>query len=515
MWSLISRSQRLIKLLMGFRRYSKSSSTGQQQRARRALMQQFADARGITMKVGQLIAAASGSDDELSPLISSIEPLPLKQVLPGIEQALGCHWNKVFNTIDESSAAASLGQVHHATLLSGEEVAVKVQYPGIDVAIEAEMRLLGLLPKAGPVKRWQFDLDAYRLALQKNMQAELDYRHEASEQLYFSDHLILSGVVIPKVYENLSSKTLLVQSWEDGDYLKSVANWTQPARIEIAKTLLGVLLKSLFQIRRLHADPHMGNSYFRYHAEQGIEMVLMDFGCTIAITEQQSLALLKLIIASKEKLAISPLKFFVAMGFDAQKLKRIEAYLPKLCEYLFSPFNADTTFELQQWLLAKKITNLLAEQRWWFRSAGPAELIFIMRAFQGLVQQLQLLKVDINWWQILSQNIPDELMHKARNFECADIEPEANARPLTIESIASTLKVKISRHGVTKVEIELPAEAALELDAFIPENIQLKLKDSSDINLQQIQRQVRNSGIASQLLFDFEADESRYQVWLE
>lgn len=514
-WRLFNRSRVLIKLLLGFRIYLHSSDMAQQQRARRALLQQFSDARGVTMKVGQFIAAASAADDELSPLIKSIKPVALKQILPLIEQSLGCSWKKVFVSIDESLAAASLGQVHHGVLLNGDEVAIKVQYADMQEAVESEMNLLGLMPKAGPVKQWQFDMDSYRQALKHNMQAELDYRQEAEAQVFFADNLDLAGLVVPTVYSHLTSKTLLVQSWEQGQFLEQAANWTEPAREKISKTLLALLLKSLFQIRRMHADPHMGNSYYRYGAEQGIEMVLMDFGCTLSLTEQQSMALLKLIIASKENLEITPLKYFVAMGFDLEKLRRIESYLPKLCEYLFSPFIADKKFEIQRWSLAKKIADLLAEQRWWFRSGGPAELIFVMRAFQGLVQQLQLLKIDINWWQVLVDNIPAELLNKARNFEPENIDAIDKSEALTIRETGRVLRVKVSRAGLTKVEVELPAEAVLSLEDFIPQDIQLKLKNTADINLHEIQLKVRDSGLASQTVFDFEEDEARYQVWLE
>ncbi|MDH5424851.1 MAG: AarF/UbiB family protein [Gammaproteobacteria bacterium] len=515
MWNVIKRSRKLLKLFFGFRALDKSHDADRQQRARRLLMLEFADARGVMMKVGQLLAASAQADDELNPLIKSIKPLALKQVLPAIEAALGCSWEQVFKSIDESRAAASLGQVHHAVLVNGDEVALKVQYPQIAKAIDAEMTLLGLMPQAGPVKKWAFDLEGYRHALKDNMANELDYRHEADTQMFFYQNLALPGVIIPKVYAELCSKTLLVQSWETGDYLDTAANWIERDREKIAKALLSLLITSLFKIRCLHADPHMGNSYFRYHEELGVEMVLMDYGCTIELTEQQSLALLKLIILSRENSAELPLKYFAAMGFDADKLGKIEACLPRLCRYLFAPFIEDKKFILQQWEVGKKITALLAEERWWFRSAGPVRLIFIMRAFQGLVQQLQLLKINLNWWLLMEEVIPPTLMDQARNFECADIEPSRTARMQPVIAIANTLKVKITRNGVTRVEVDLPAEAVLDLQTFIPEKIKLKLERSADICLPEIINKVRQTGLAPQQVFDYEENDEHYQVWLE
>lgn len=510
MWNLISRSSKLIKLFFGFRRLSKATDSQNQQRARSALMQQFADARGVTMKIGQLMAAANDADDTFNPLITSIEPLPLKKILPAIEASLGCGWKTIFQSIDESTAAASLGQVHHAVLKNGDEVAIKVQYPDIQGAINSEMTLLGMMPKAGPVKQWRFDLDGYRHALKENMDEELDYRHEAKTQAFFLRELNLPLVVVPKIYEEFSSEKLLVQSWEEGVFLEQAASWPQQDREQIAKTLLSLLLTSLFKTRRLHADPHMGNSYFRHHPEQGVEMVLMDYGCTIGLTEQQSLSLLKLIIAIREKLSGQPIRYFAAMGFDAEKLSHIEPRLPMLCLYLFAPFIEDKKFIVQQWQVGKKITDLLAEDRWWFRSAGPAKLIFIMRAFQGLVQQLECLKVNLNWGEVLFEVLPDELLDKARAYQCPVITASES-----VVALASRLKVKVVKLGVTKAEVDLPAEAVLELEKFIPEEIQLKLKQSSEIDLKNIIEKVRKSGIAAQPVFEYEDDAQQYRVWLE
>jgi len=514
MWNLINRSARLVKLLVGFHHLSRSTDPQQQLRARQAIAQQFADARGVTMKVGQLMAAASDVEDAFAPLITSIEPLPLAQMITLIEQSLGCRWNKVFQSIDESNAAASLGQVHHAVLKDGREVAIKVQYSQIDTAIDAEMKLLGMMPKAGPVKKWNVDLDGYRQVLKQNMTHELDYRHEAETQQFFYQQLDLPAVVVPYVHSDLSSEKMLVQSWESGDFLQQAASWPQKQREQIARTLLSLLLTSLFKTRRLHADPHMGNSYFRYRddASGKIEMVLMDYGCSIKLEEQQSLALLKLILSLREKTSGLPISNFVAMGFDSEKLARIEAYLPRLCLYLFQPFLDDEVYQLRNWHPGKQITELLGEKRWWFRSAGPAQLIFIMRAFQGLVQQLQLLNVDINWWQVMKESLPESLLEAARDYPLPVIR---GGQEVEITALANTLKVRITRHDGKKTEVNLPAEAVLELESFIPDEIKLKLAKAEDINLRQIVEHVRDSGIATQTVFDYKDENKHYQVWLE
>ncbi len=98
--------------------------------AKRALAGMFADARGITMKVGQLFAGTDGMTP-FQDLVECIEPLPLKTMIPLLETEMGKKAGAVFRSIDEAVAAASLGQVHLAELKSGEKVAVKIRYPDI------------------------------------------------------------------------------------------------------------------------------------------------------------------------------------------------------------------------------------------------------------------------------------------------------------------------------------------------------------------------------------------------
>lgn len=481
-------------------------------------MLQFADARGLAMKVGQLMASGS-DDDSFNALVESIEPQPLKIMIPVIERSLGCSWKKVFKSIDESLAAASLGQVHHAVLQDGTEVAVKVRYPDIQQAVEAEMVLIGLMPGMGPVKKWGFNLEAYKQTLNQNMQRELDYLHEAESQQFFYDNLKIIGLIVPMVYAQYSGSELLVQSWEEGDYIDRTSGWLERDRKHFADILLSVMFKSLFELGRIHADPHKGNAYYRYSADARPEIVLMDFGCVIEINEQQRLALLKLIIACREQQDIAPLRYFVALGFDENKLSYIVNALPKLCQYLFMPFLTDDEFDVNSWQLGTKVDHLLSEKRWWFRSAGPAELLLLMRVFQGVVQQCRQLKVRNNWWDLLRQTVSSQTIEQARNYELPELAIEktiaAETGLVPISALAKVLKVTVTKNNKKYVEVDLPAEAVLDLKNLMPSDVLQKLQQAGQINLDKILQTVINSGIKSQVIFDFEDGEKRYQVWLE
>lgn len=111
-------------------------------------------------------------------------------------------------------------------------------------------------------------------------------------------------------------------------------------------------------------------------------VVLLDYGCTVALTMQERMGLLKLIVACVERDETDPLHCFCAMGFDGE-LCPLHRILPALCDILLEPFAEDRPFSTREWHLGSRCDALLGELKWWFRAAGPPQLLFLMRAFQG------------------------------------------------------------------------------------------------------------------------------------
>ena len=132
--------------------------------AQRALVALLADARGISLKVGQPFAAVEGGN-EFQRLTDSVPALPLKIMLPVLEKSLGFTPKKIFKNIQPANVAASLGQVHLAELHDGTPVAIKISYPDIANAVQAELKFTDLMPNIGKVQEWGFDLNAYKKTL--------------------------------------------------------------------------------------------------------------------------------------------------------------------------------------------------------------------------------------------------------------------------------------------------------------------------------------------------------------
>ena len=505
---------RFAKVGMGVRQSNNSADEEKRLRAKQALALQFSDARGVLMKLGQLLASSS-SDQSFEPLLKGIPAIPLEAISPVIEAALGSPLGDVFAKIEASNHAASLGQVHKAYLLNGQAVAIKVQYPDIADRVNAEIALLGLMPGIGPVKKWGFDLKAYKSSFKQNIDRELDYRIEATSQQAFQQQVCVEGLEVPEVYSAYSSKNLLVQSWHDGEFIDSITNWPATDRRRAGEIILATLFKSLFEVGIVHGDPHLGNSYFRHDNDGQVKVVLMDYGCTIALNKNQRLALLKLILATSENNLANPLRYFVALGFDAKKLGKIGDALPMLCRLLFKPFSQNEVFSTQTWEIEKPVKHLLNERRWWFRSAGPAQLLLILRAFQGITQQLNTLQTTVSWTNILQQHISPEIIQQARDFTLPPLVEEDSISTHSITGLANTLKVRVMKNGRQTVNVTLPVEMFLEIESLIPEDVLALLATDKTVDITAIKQSVLDSGLVPQDVFTINNGEKEYAVWLE
>jgi len=189
--------------------------------------------------------------------------------------------------------------------------------------------------------------------------------------------------------------------------------------------------------------------------------------------------------------------------------------LPALCQILFRPFLVNHAFNPEQWQLGQSVNELLGDYRWWFRSAGPSDLFLLMRAFQGLIQQLQQLDVRLSWWTLLQQAVGPELIRQAIAYELPVVEHEPTVRTLSFDQQATLLCVRVTEGGEQRVAVKMPAEAVLDLEHLIPEDVLARIISSGTIDLKQLGESIRANGITPQQLFVFEDGRKTYKVWLE
>ncbi|MDQ7004901.1 MAG: AarF/UbiB family protein [Ghiorsea sp.] len=486
----------------------RTQSEPEKQKLQTQLTHKLAQGRGLPMKIGQIMAGMN-DDHALQSLTQSVEPWSKQRIIPILEQTWGSPWHDILQQFDASLAAASLGQVHHAVLKTGEKVAIKVQYPDIAQAVKAELSIAGLMPRAGPVKRWDFDMTAYKASLNANMAKELDYIHEMQTQDTFRQHVHVQGLHIPQVFPDLCRRNVLAQDWVQGVRLAEVAkHWTKLQCLSIARTLMQTMFQSLFKHGLVHGDPHPGNYLFEATTPHPT-VHLLDFGCIIDVGDVPRKALLQLILTSRGEMQIDPLQGFVALGFDALKLQAIEAKLPALMQTIFRPFIIDKPFDLSTWHPAQEVETLLGQQKWLFRAAGPADLFLLMRTFQGLTQQLILLQSQLPWFPLLKQALGDAYIKavQQQHIVKAVVLPQAKGS-------ATTLYVEVYQGDKPHIHFTLPAASALNLEDLIPESAKAVIAQQN-IDIQAISQGLQEKGLEPSTLLDIQDSDKRYHLYLK
>ena len=231
--------------------------------------------------------------DEFEKLQSNVPPFETVLARQIIEEELGRPITEVFSEFDDVTlGSASIGQVHRARLLTGEEVVVKVQRPGVKEKVRSDLALLhelvrltsGFLQKQG-LANPQDVVDAF----ERSMSKELDYTAEARSMEQFRKlYESYTTFYIPKPFRELSTARILVIEFVSGckitDKPQLLAWGLSPETV--AETGMDIYLTQIFEFGIFHADPHPGNVLVRPDGT----VVLIDFGMVGRLTKQQKYA---------------------------------------------------------------------------------------------------------------------------------------------------------------------------------------------------------------------------------
>jgi predicted unusual protein kinase regulating ubiquinone biosynthesis (AarF/ABC1/UbiB family) len=247
--------------------------------------------RGAIMKVGQTLAnfpdiVPREFVETLDRLYYEAPPMHWSLLREMVYNELGDDPENLFASFDRRAfAAASLGQVHGARLRSGEEVAVKVQYPGIARTIREDFRNFFLLLLPGRLDRdWESTRNMFD-DLRRRLEQETDYEAEAAalaraRPLFRDD----DGIVVPRVYPQYSTARVLTMERLGGVHLDEflARNPSQEERDEFARKMLRAWYRLLFAGRLTYADLHSGNFLFMNDGRLGV----IDFGFVLPVDEE-------------------------------------------------------------------------------------------------------------------------------------------------------------------------------------------------------------------------------------
>ncbi len=239
--------------------------------------------RGAALKLGQMLSMDTGLvlPDELTAILARMRDdarhMPPKQLQTVLNAEWGVGWYGRFARFDvRPFAAASIGQVHRAVTRNGQDLAIKVQYPGVRESIDSDvdnvaalLRIPGLMPRG-------MDLSPLLNEAKRQLHAEADYLAEAQHLARFGQVLEGSDTfVLPALHPGLCTPQVLAMTYVDSVPLDSLVDAPQATRDRVAGALIDLVLRELFVFGAMQTDPNLAN--YRFDPKTG-RIVLLDFG---------------------------------------------------------------------------------------------------------------------------------------------------------------------------------------------------------------------------------------------
>src|SRR4051812_662283 len=251
--------------------------------------------KGAAMKIGQLASFIDTEflppeyrelyQEKLADLRTAAPPMEWKKVRQVLEEEWDEPPEDLFEEFDhDAAAAASIGQVHRATLPDGRRVAVKIQYPGVAKALRADMQNAGMIMRLAKALAPGLDAKAAAEELKERVLEELDYEYEAQNQRTFARaYRGHPFIYVPDVITRLSRSRVLVSEWVDGVGFEEVKALPQAERDRFGEIVFRFCFGSIYHLGHFNADAHPGN----YLLLDDGRVAFLDFGMTKQLDKEQ------------------------------------------------------------------------------------------------------------------------------------------------------------------------------------------------------------------------------------
>jgi ubiquinone biosynthesis protein len=390
----------------------------------------FEDLGPTFIKFGQVLACRPDMlpieySREFLKLTDSVAPFPAQEARKIIEEDLKAPISSVYSSFDDTPvAAASIAQVHRATLLDGKEVMVKVQRSNIERMIDRDvsiMRWLAELMESRIPELAPYDIPGIVDEFAHTIKRELDFFIEASNAIQLRKNFEHSTILyVPQVYSDLSSKRVLVLEKIDGIRIDDYPRLDREgfSRKELARKGGEAFFKMVLKDGFFHADPHPGNIFVLADGRLG----LVDFGIMGRVTEEnmERFATIFLALASHDYDAL--VRQYVELGFVSETSVDIEKFQREMKEdlvELLEPYYIMQVKQIDFGAYIDSVTRILLR----YRLRLPSNLYLMDKSLITLEGILKQLDPEFNYFEaakpFVSELVRRRLnpMNTARNFK--------------------------------------------------------------------------------------------------
>ncbi len=371
--------------------------------------------RGTALKVAQMMSMEldmlpEGIRAELTKACSRVTPLNRAHIRKVYLAEFDNAPENVFAKFDSNAfAAASLGQVHHALSPDEQQLAVKIQYPGIAASIKSDVQLVRGIMKpislsTSYLPRWEIINDVLS-SVQKQLEKEIDYLQEAENTRWFAENFKLNNIRIPTVYPQYSSKKVLTTEYIEGKHLDQwlAEKPDQAARNHVGQLLFNMFCYQLHELKVLHADPHPGNFLI---CDDG-SIALIDFGCIQRLAPDYAKKITQLFTRDPQKIyqAYKSLGL-MSHDFPFEKFERdIFQAIEPMHTWMSAPglMEKDQAFDFSQ--LPAMPKNGLSHMKKAIKEINEVqqEQIYFDRSYFGLLSILRKIGATIRTEKLLNQ----------------------------------------------------------------------------------------------------------------
>ena len=357
--------------------------------------------KGAALKLGQALAMDPDALPEearsvVAKLLSQApQRMEFAQVAEVIRAELGRDPDQLFSFFErEPLAAASLGQVHAARLLDGREVVVKVQYPGVDKALENDLANAAVLVRGIALTGQALDGRIYYDELRASLLRELDYAQEAAQaEAYRAAAQRHPELVVPEVVKDRSTKRVLCLERVHGkllvDFMESKAS--DEERFRVARLLILAIWGPFYAARLVHADPHPGNFVVMADGRLGV----LDFGSTKMLSDRFASvyrSFLQENAAGRAHPDVGPMLKKAGFRFLGDDEEDAFEFCQRLADVVQRPIRSETYDFSSEALFWEVKRSFRSDPKLALTIKPPPEALLFYRSAAGLAQDLRLLK---------------------------------------------------------------------------------------------------------------------------